>query len=311
MKNTILKHSVVSIKFVFLLLILLVMSCKSSIRENEVDLKKVSVEFMKQNRNVIDGYLIDMLANDHFYGDSIYTINDSQVVYYYQAHEYIQKYDSKLVGTLEPAIEFIDLAIRKDSYNSFNYFLKSYLLFKNGALTDAKTQFRKGLSANKMCSYQEEASFALLSVADFKGPLNEVQSLSLTTLINKLSTNTNYLVYIGRNIRSFLTDQNVNITDKQRVFNMLCEYANQKDSFELISYSNIVMYNRLVQLTHDNIIKGNCNNKSSYHTIYPGIEFKEMVEEYYRKHDIEIISKSRFWSNLCAIRKEMKNRKEK
>jgi hypothetical protein len=309
MKNITTKHQIVYARLIFLIFILLVTSCHTSINENKLDLQKLSLEFIKRNSNIADGYLIDMLANDHFYGDSIYDIKDSQVVYYYQAHGYIKKYDSNLVSTLEPALDSINLAIRKDGNNSFNHFLKSYLLFRKGALVDAKSHFEKGLSYNKFSSYQVEASFALLNIADFKGPINEVQSLSLVEFINRLTTNVNYLVYIGKNIRKYMTDQNVNIKDKKRVFNLMCEYSNNIYSFEIMSNSNVILYNRLAQLTSPNIKEGACNNESSYDTTKSGVEYKEMVDEYYKKNDITVISKSRYWNNLLTIRNEINKKK--
>src|ERR1039457_1342012 len=309
MKNITTKHQIVYARLIFLIFILLVTACHTSINENKIDLQKLSLEFIKRNSNIADGYLMDMLANDHFYGDSIYDIKDSQVVYYYQAHGYIKKYDSNLVSTLEPALDSINLAIRKDGNNSFNHFLKSYLLFRKGALVDAKSHFEKGLSYNKFSSYQVEASFALLNIADFKGPINEVQSLSLVEFINRLTTNINYILYIGKNIKHYLTDQNVNIKDKKRVFNLMCEDANNKYSFELISNSNVILYNRLAQLTSPNIKEGACNNESSYDTTKSGVEYKEMVDEYYKKNDITVISKSRYWNNLLTIRNEINKKK--
>lgn len=285
----------------------MIASCNRHQNDDKLDLKSMTKSFLHNNPNSIDGYLLDMLENERVYDELVYSIKDSQVLYYYQANLLISKYNLNQINSLEPSISSINLAIKKDPLNSYNYFIKSYLSFKAGELAEADLLFIKGITMGYFNNYQKEASLALINVAEKFAPLTEVKSLYLIEYIRRLGTNIDLFSYICNNLKKYLTNSSISNVDKIKTYNYLCTFAlNKENSFDLLNYENSILIYKITKDLPDEIKQSSCNISYDEKIWNTGIDMKMLYDKYKKTKDIDVIRSSDYWKNIISLKAKIK-----
>lgn len=279
---------------------------KANSIQSEAHRKLIVSKYQHNSRSSLEGYLVDMLVNNHIYENQLNEFRESEVIFFYQSHEFLKIFlEDRHPKSLELSLEMINRAIKADPQNAYNYFFKSFLLFKKGEKIDADRVFLEGLNKPKLKTYQEEGCYYFALFLKKAGLFQPNNAFMLLPYINKLFIVSEFHFYFSERLILHLKNEATEDTSKKIAGNILCSLASgNKKIFTFIiePQRNYFLY-VIKKSPEEQKYLFSCGSEVNSAILKPHEDLKEIVNNFRSKKDLKILDNSEFWKEMEEISK--------